>query len=86
MAANERHIGKHSYMLIHEIRSTAWGKFTELKDDMKNNKKLMKDMKAYMKERSNNLLPEDRLDKLLKHYILWSAKKCIKYGLANKII
>ena len=38
MATNERHIGKHSYMLIHEIRSTAWGKFTELKDDMKNNK------------------------------------------------
>ena len=72
--------------MIHEIRSTAWGKFTELKDDMKNNRKLMKDMKKYFRERSGEKLPDDKLDDVLKHDILWSAKKCLKYGLVNNII
>jgi len=86
LAGTERFIGKHSYMMIHEIRSTAWGKFTELKDDMKNNRKLMKDMKKYFRERSGEKLPDDKLDDVLKHDILWSAKKCLKYGLVDNII
>jgi len=86
LAGGKRIIGKHSYMMIHEIRHAAWGKFTELKDDMKNGKKLMKDMKSYMKERSNRKLPEEGLDDLLKHDIIWSSKKCLKYGLVDEIV
>ena len=33
-----------------------------------------------------NKLPEDNLDELLKHDIIWNAKKCLKYGLIDKIV
>ena len=85
LAGNERIIGKHSYMLIHEIRSSAWGKFSQLKDDMKNNKRLMKDMKKYLREKSGNKLPKEELDELLQHDILWDHKKCLKYGLVDSV-
>ena len=86
LAGHERYITKNSYMLIHEIRGACWGKYSECIDDMTNNKVLMKHLKKYIKERKNNKLPEDNLDELLKHDIIWNAKKCLKYGLIDKIV
>ena len=78
-------MGKNSYIMIHEIRSGTWGKFSELQDDMKNNKKLMRDLKKYMLEKTSNMIPEKKIDKFLKHDILWGYKKCLKYGIATQI-
>ena len=86
MAGHRKIIRKHSYMLIHEISSECWGKYSDMVDEMKNNKKLMKDLINYMKEACNGKLPEDKLDDLLKHDISWDAKKCLKYGLVDEII
>lgn len=85
LAGHRKIIRKHSYMMIHEIRSGCWGKYSECQDDMKNNKKLMKDLKRYMQEACNGKLPEDSLDELLRHDIMWSARKCLKYGLVDEI-
>lgn len=85
LAGNRKIIRKHSYMMIHEIRSGCWGKYSECQDDMKNNKKLMKDLKRYMQEACNGKLPEESLDELLRHDIMWSARKCLKYGLVDEI-
>ena len=35
-------MGKHAHMLIHQLSSGFWGTMREFKDEMKNNKKLMK--------------------------------------------
>lgn len=86
LAGDERHIRKHAYMLIHEIRSGCNGKYSECKDDMINNDILMKDMKKYMNERTNNRLLKKELDKILVHDIIWDSNKCLKYGLVDKII
>lgn len=86
LAGHYRYIRKHSYMLIHEIRSTCWGKYTECKDDMKNNDILMNDMKKYINNRCNNKLLKRNMNKILEHDILWGSDTCIKYGLVNKII
>lgn len=86
LSGHERYITKNSYMMIHEIRSECWGKYSECVDDMKNNNKLMKHLKSYINEKSNHKLPEDNLDELLKHDIIWNAKKCLKYGLIDKIV
>lgn len=86
LAGKERHIRKHAYMLIHEIRSGCNGKYSECKDDMINNDILMKDMKKYMNERTNNRLLKKELDKILIHDIIWDSNKCLKYGLVSKII
>jgi len=85
LAGKRKIIRKHSYMLIHEISSSCWGKYTELKDEMKNNKRLMKDLINYMKEACNGKLPEENIDELLRHDISWGAKKCLKYGLVDEI-
>jgi len=85
LAGSVRRMGKNSYIMIHEIRSVAWGKFSELQDDMKNNKKLMKDLKNYLSERTNEKMRTDKLSKFLKHDILWGYKKCLKYGIATQI-
>ena len=85
LAGTKRIIGKHSYMMIHEIRNISWGKFSELKDQMQNNKKIMKDMKGYLRERTGDKLPKEQLDDLLKHDILWGHKKCLKYGLVDSV-
>ena len=86
LAGDERYIRKHAYMLIHEIRSGCNGKYSECKDDMTNNDILMKDMKKYMNERTNNRLLKKELDKILVHDIIWDSNKCLKYGLVDKII
>jgi ATP-dependent protease ClpP protease subunit len=86
LAGQERYIRKHAYMLIHEIRSGCNGKYSECKDDMINNDILMKDMKKYMNERTNNRLLKKELDKILVHDIIWDAETCLKYGLINKIL
>jgi ATP-dependent protease ClpP protease subunit len=86
LAGHERYITKNSYMLIHEIRSECWGKYSECVDDMKNNDSLMKHLTSYIKERANNKLSEKELNEFLKHDIIWNAKKCLKYGLVDKIV
>ena len=86
LSGKERYIRKHAYMLIHEIRSGCIGKYSECKDDMKNNDIIMNDMKAYMNERCNNKLLKKKLNKVLKHDIIWDSNKCLKYGLVDKIV
>ena len=86
LSGKERYIRKHAYMLIHEIRSGCIGKYSECQDDMKNNDIIMNDMKTYMNERCNNKLLKKKLNKVLKHDIIWDANKCLKYGLVDRIV
>ena len=73
-------------MLIHELRSSCYGKYTECKDDMENNDILMKDMIKYINKRCQNKNLELNLEKFLKRDLLWNSKKCLKYGLITKIL
>jgi ATP-dependent protease ClpP protease subunit len=86
LAGKKRCITKHSYMLIHELRSFCYGKYTECQDDMKNNDILMKDMIKYIQQRCNHPYLQKNLKTILKQDILWNANKCLKYGLVTKII
>ena len=86
LSGKERYIRKHAYMLIHEIRSGCYGKYSECQDDMKNNDILMNDMKVYMNERCKNKLLKKKLCKVLKHDLLWDSNKCLKFGLVDKIV
>ena len=86
LAGYERHIHKHTYMLIHELRSGCWGKYSECIDDMQNNNTIMKDIKKYINVKCKNDNLKVELNDILKHDILWNATKCLKYGLVDKII
>ena len=79
-----RAMHRHSFMLIHQISSTMWGKFEEMKDDMKNSELLMKTIIQLYEEHTR--IPRSELSKILKHDLWWDAETCLDYGLVDEII
>jgi len=84
VVGKERWIHRHSYMLIHQLSSSSWGKYSELVDDMENNKKLMEMINKLYKEYTK--VPVSKLEEILKHDLWWNAEKCLEYGLVDKIL
>ena len=84
VSCDKRYIRENAYMLIHELRSCGWGKYTYLKEDMDNNDDLMRKMiDIYVK---NTNMTEDDLKHYLKKDRYWNAKKCLRKGLVDKIM
>ena len=84
VVGKKRYINEHSFMLIHQLSTSMWGKFEDLKDDMKNNELLMKVIKDIYEKHTK--IPKKELSKILKHDLWWDAKKCLEYGLVDEII
>jgi ATP-dependent Clp protease protease subunit len=84
IAGKKRFINKHSYILIHEIRSFVSGTFSNITDDFENCKTFMKDIINFYKKNTN--IKKKSLKKMLKKDIWFSSKKSLKYGIADKII
>lgn len=84
VACSKRYIGKYSKMLIHQLSSGIYGKYTELEDDMENNKHLMATIKSIYKQYTK--LPMKKLDEILKHDLWFDSKTCLDYGLVDEII
>jgi len=84
VACSKRYIGKYSKMLIHQLSSGIYGKYTELEDDMENNKHLMTTIKSIYKQYTK--LPMKKLDEILKHDLWFDSKTCLDYGLVDEII
>ena len=80
----KRFITESGHMLIHQLSSGFWGKMCEIEDEAKNLKNLMKVIKKIYKKKST--IPNDKLGEILKHDLWWNSKKCMKYGLVDKII
>jgi len=71
-------------MLIHQLSSGIYGKYTELEDDMENNKHLMNTIKDIYKAYTN--LPMKKLNEILKHDLWFDSKTCLEYGLVDEIV
>lgn len=84
VVAEERKIHEHSFMLIHQLSSGMWGKYEELKDDMKNSEVLMSTIKKIYE--NHTTVPKSKLDQILKRDLWFDAKTCLKYGLVDEII
>jgi len=84
VVAKERYMHEHSFMLIHQLSSGMWGKYEELKDDMKNCDVLMKTIKKIYMEHAK--IPKSKLSQILKHDLWFDAKTCLNYGLIDEII
>ena len=84
VVGQSRYMHENSFMLIHQLSSGLWGKFEELKDDMKNNELLMKRIKLIYEEHTK--IPKKQLAGMLKHDLWWDAQTCLKYGLIDEII
>lgn len=84
VTGDKRYITEYGQMLIHQLSGGNWGKFHELKDDMKNSTELMNKIKnIYIK---HTKLSIKELNKILKHDLYWDAEKCLDVGLVDEII
>ena len=84
VVGHHRVMHKHSFMLIHQISSAMWGKFEDMKDDMKNSELLMETIIKIYEEHTR--IPRGELKEILKRDIWWDAKTCLDYGLVDEII
>ena len=79
-----RFMSRNSYMLIHQLSSSLWGKYSEIEDEKKNLDLMMETIKNVYKEYTK--VPMRKIDEILKHDLLWDANTCLKYGLVDEII
>jgi ATP-dependent protease ClpP protease subunit len=84
LGGSERRMGLNAHILIHQLSTGEfWGKFEELKDEVRSCAKLMKAVKLiYMKK---SKIPEKKFKKLMKKDIYLSATKCLKYKIVHAI-
>jgi len=80
----KRYIARNSYMLIHQLRGVAWGKYEEMKDSMENAETFMKRIKLIYNKYTN--VPDAELKQILKRDIWWDSNTCLGYGLVDEVI
>lgn len=83
LGGSEKRITENSQILIHEIKTEFWGRYTELKDEMINCEKLMNLIKKLY--RDNTSIPPKQLNSLLKKDLFLNAEECKSYGLVDNI-
>ena len=84
IVGGERYMSRNSYMLIHQLSTTFWGKYSEFEDEKQNLDLMMTTIKNVYKEYTK--VPMKKIDEILKHDLLWDAETCLKYGLIDNII
>jgi ATP-dependent protease ClpP protease subunit len=84
VVADKRYMRENSFMLIHQLSSGMWGKYEELKDDMRNNELLMETIKSIYAKHTE--IPKKKLSDILKHDLWFDAKTCLEYGLVDEIL
>jgi ATP-dependent Clp endopeptidase proteolytic subunit ClpP len=83
VVCDKRYIGKYSKMLIHQLSAMSYGKYTELEDDMENNKHLMDTIKSVYKEHTK--VPMKKLNEILKRDLWFDSETCLELGLVDFI-
>jgi ATP-dependent protease ClpP protease subunit len=84
VCASKRYIHRHSAMLIHELRSSTWGKMSVIEEEVENMKKMMVKLKDIYVEHTK--LTTAQLDRILKKDNDWYSDECLKKGLVDEII
>jgi len=84
VVGEKRFMSRNSYMLIHQLSTNFWGKYSEFEDEKQNLDLMMETIKRVYKEYTK--VPEDTLDEILKHDLMWDAETCKSLGLIDEII
>jgi len=84
LGGHERRIGKNAHVLIHQITTNGfWGKYEELKDEMKSCDKFMDMVIKTYKEKTT--IPQKQFKKIMKRDMYLDAQECIKYNVVHSI-
>ena len=85
LAGSKRLIGPRAHVLIHQLATDGfWGKFEEMKDEMKNCEKFMEMAKALYEENCD--IPDKKMKHLMKKDIYLSPDECVKWNIVDAIL
>ena len=84
VVGDTRYMSRNSYMLIHQLSTSFWGKYSEFEDEKQNLDLMMNTIKNVYKKYTT--VPMKKIDEILKHDLMWDAKQCLEYGLIDEII
>ena len=85
LGGSKRMIGQRAHVLIHQLATDGfWGKFEEMKDEMKNCKKFMNMAKDLYEENCD--IPEKKMKNLMKKDIYLSPEECVKWKIVDEIL
>lgn len=73
----------HSHVLIHQVSAEFWGKYEELRDEMKNSTSLMRLMTQVYTRYTR--MKEGKVKALLKSEVAVNAEKCVRLGIAHDV-
>jgi len=83
LAGQRRYVLPHAHLMVHQFSTTLDGKYEELLEQGKANKRLMKTFKETYLSKTN--LTEEKLEKILARDTTFDAKRAIKWGFADEI-
>jgi ATP-dependent protease ClpP protease subunit len=81
LGGDKRTVCPNAYILIHQLTHEVWGKFEDLKDNMRQCERLMKHLKRIYLRSTN--IPEKRLDALLQRDMYLTVRQCLKYDITK---
>lgn len=84
LAGTKRHMLPNAKMLIHQLHSGAWGKFSELVDQFDNTTKTMEHLYTFYV--AHTKIKRKRLEKILKKDVDWDATECLAHGLIDEVM
>ena len=82
LGGDVRKMMPHSFVLIHQLSTGFWGKYEDIKDEVKNCDLLMENALNIYKTKTN--IPNKRLKTYMKRDVYLSFDKCIKYGIVDE--
>ena len=83
MGGAKRYMRPSGYILIHQMSSEFWGKYEEMKDEMKSCEKMMKIIKNIYEKRA--CIPSKKLNAMMKRDIYLTSTECLKYEIVDEI-
>jgi ATP-dependent Clp endopeptidase proteolytic subunit ClpP len=83
LGGHKRAMKPNSFVLIHQLSNTFWGKFEEMKDQMETVTKLMKHVNKMYKTKTQ--LSENKLKMLMKRDVYLDSEECIRYKIVDEV-
>ena len=83
VCGSNRLMTERSFILIHQLSSSFWGKYEEFEDEKKNLDLMMESIRSIY--RAQTSIPARELDRLLKRDLLLDSAKCLRWGLVDRI-
>lgn len=84
LGGHKRLMKPNSFVLIHQMSNSFWGKFEEMKDQMETVTKLMKHVNAMYRQKTS--LTESKLKTLMKRDVYLDSTECIRYNIVDGIL